>query len=150
MAPVILDREKVILTFYHNNLHHPDRKLLNLNQTHSLIYLLHREGEITFPRYYFVPRFGPYSFELQNDLDLLASLDILSTRIFSPISYTLTDKGEIITSHRLGEDEFFNRLYVDIAEKLDVIYEKYTLDQIVHNAYLLLSRDLAEYAGRFM
>jgi len=144
----ISDREKVILTFYHNSINHPAYRLLNLSQTHSLIYLLHREGKVDFRKYYFVPRFGPYSFELQNDLDFLASLDVLLAQHLSPVSYTLTNKGKEITSHRLREDEIFNRLYREISEKLDVIYEKYTLEQIVQNAYLLLSRDLAKYVGR--
>ena len=90
MSKPISDRERLILTL----LFHKNGLLRGRTRCQKLVYLLRKIQGIEFD-YNFMPyHYGPYSRDLQTDLDTLVGLDFIEEEIGLPYNYTLSSAGK--------------------------------------------------------
>jgi uncharacterized protein YwgA len=129
-------REKVLMVFGSAN------RSLRRHVAHSLVYLLSEDKKISFPAYIYVPYHGPYSSQLQNDLNFLTSIGNLEVGS-SEVSYKISRDGREV----LGEwtkDPSIRSLSDRIEGAVKELFDKYDSDELLQEAYRQMSLQLAK------
>ncbi|MCK4481665.1 hypothetical protein KAU55_00450 [Candidatus Bathyarchaeota archaeon] len=128
--------EKVLIVFDSSKLK------LSREETHSLIYLLDREKNMSFPGYRYVPYRGPYSELLQNDVNLLTSIGNLEM-LHSHIYYTISKQGSEVLGEKREEGSVFAAAYDEINIATQELLKDFGRSGLIKQAYYILSREMA-------
>lgn len=110
-------------------------------EIHDLILVLDHKRGIKFPGYRFVPYFGQYSSDLQDDINFLVSLgnlDIVHEQ-FNPIRYKISNQGSSIVYKRREEDPLLRKFYNETSEAVNHLIHDPNLPKMSFDA---LNEDL--------